>query len=260
MPIMPTLVTIPFSHYCEKARWALDHARLAYREEGHVPGFHRRAVRRALGRSGSVPVLLLDGRTTLDDSALILRWADAQATDGRALLPSDGPARDEALALEHHFDVDLGPHVRRYGYFHILQSRTVTMRLFDEQTPRGERFVVRVAFPLLRSIMRRFMHIDEQHAAESRDQFRLVFDEVSRRLADGRPYLMGDRFGGVDIAFSALAAPALAPPEHPVWRWGPDSMPTALADEMRALRESDAGRFALRMYREHRHPHLAAGL
>src|SRR5690348_3529366 len=50
------LVTIPFSHFCEKARWALDHARVAYREEGHGPGLHRLATRRAGGRH-TVPVL-----------------------------------------------------------------------------------------------------------------------------------------------------------------------------------------------------------
>ena len=27
------LVTIPFSHYCEKARWALDLAQIPYREK-----------------------------------------------------------------------------------------------------------------------------------------------------------------------------------------------------------------------------------
>jgi Glutathione S-transferase, N-terminal domain len=46
---VPTLVTIPFSHFCEKARWALDHARVSFREEGHPPGLHRRAVRRVRG-------------------------------------------------------------------------------------------------------------------------------------------------------------------------------------------------------------------
>ena len=30
------LLTIPISHYCEKARWALERAGLAYREERHV--------------------------------------------------------------------------------------------------------------------------------------------------------------------------------------------------------------------------------
>ncbi len=32
------LLTIPISHYCEKARWALDRAGLDYVEERHVQG------------------------------------------------------------------------------------------------------------------------------------------------------------------------------------------------------------------------------
>ncbi|MCW3023116.1 MAG: Glutathione S-transferase family protein, partial [Conexibacter sp.] len=33
----PILVTIPISHYCEKARWALDRAGVAYEERRHLP-------------------------------------------------------------------------------------------------------------------------------------------------------------------------------------------------------------------------------
>ena len=43
------LVTIPISHYCEKARWALERAALDYREERHVQGVHQFASRRAGG-------------------------------------------------------------------------------------------------------------------------------------------------------------------------------------------------------------------
>ena len=34
------LITIPISHYCEKARWALDRARQPYVEVRHLPLFH----------------------------------------------------------------------------------------------------------------------------------------------------------------------------------------------------------------------------
>ena len=44
---MRRLVTIPISHYCEKARWALDRAGLDYREERHVQGIHRFVSRRS---------------------------------------------------------------------------------------------------------------------------------------------------------------------------------------------------------------------
>ena len=35
-----TLVTIAFSHFCEKARWALDHAGVRYVEERYAPVAH----------------------------------------------------------------------------------------------------------------------------------------------------------------------------------------------------------------------------
>ncbi len=72
----PRLVTISFSHYCDKARWALDHAGLAYREEAHLPGFHAPAVARA-GGTRTTPVLVTD-EGVLPDSKDILAWADRQ--------------------------------------------------------------------------------------------------------------------------------------------------------------------------------------
>ena len=49
LPGVLRLVTIPISHYCEKARWALDRAGIPYREERHVQGIHR-IVARLVGR------------------------------------------------------------------------------------------------------------------------------------------------------------------------------------------------------------------
>jgi glutathione S-transferase len=249
---MPTLVTIPFSHFCEKARWALDWARVSYEEEGHVPGMHRRAVARAKGKPGSVPILLLDGEGVLDDSPQIVRWADSRATSDRKLFPSGGRELEEALTLERHLDLHLAPHTRRFAYFHILPDRARTLRLFGVATPRGEHTLVRLAFPLLRRFMRGKMSIDEENALKSRDRIRAIFDEIDARLADGRPYLMGDRFGAVDIAFAAFAAPLLHPPEHPYQKVPHEHLPPALADEMRELRERPAGAFALWTYRERR--------
>jgi glutathione S-transferase len=256
---MPTLVTIPFSHFCEKARWALQHAGVAFDEEGHVPGMHRFAVRQARGRPGSVPVLVIGGvghagrrsrHGVLDDSPLIVRWADHHAPAHRKLLPPHGsPLYGEALALERHLDHEFAPHVRRLAYFHLLPDRALTLQLMAVDTPRLEHAVVRRAFPLLRLLMRRAMRIDADGATRSRDKVRRAFDDVDRRLSDGRPYLLGDRFGVADLAFAAFAAPLLRPPEHPYARPRPLE---GLASEVAALRETPAGAHVLRMYREHR--------
>ena len=71
---MLRLVTIPISHYCEKARWALERAGMPYREERHVQLVHRIAARRA-GGGLTVPVLVTD-RGVLRESSEILDWVD----------------------------------------------------------------------------------------------------------------------------------------------------------------------------------------
>jgi glutathione S-transferase len=256
---MPKLVTIPFSHFCEKARWALQHSGVAFDEEGHVPGMHRLAVQQARGRPGSVPVLVIDNVArgadggVLDDSPLIVRWADRNAPADRKLLPPQGtPLYAEALALERQLDHELAPHVRRLAYFHLLPDRDLALKLMAVGTPRLEHAVVRGVFPLLRLGMLRAMRIDAAGASRSRDKVRRAFDDVGRRLSDGRPYLLGDRFGVGDLAFAAFASPLLRPPEHPLFGQRRSRPLEGLTDEVRALAGTPAGAHALRMYRDHR--------
>ena len=54
---MLRLITIPISHYCEKARWALERAEMPYREERHIQAIHVLYARRA-GGGMTVPVLV----------------------------------------------------------------------------------------------------------------------------------------------------------------------------------------------------------
>ncbi len=81
---LPTLVTIPYSHFCEKARWALKHHGVAFREEGHPPLVCRaRLLTRGVWHS--VPVLFDDDRV-IPDSTAILRHLDARAEPARRWL------------------------------------------------------------------------------------------------------------------------------------------------------------------------------
>jgi glutathione S-transferase len=246
-----TLVTMPFSHFCEKARWSLEAARVPFREEGHCPLLHRVAVRRVGGRS-SVPVLAVDGGPVLDDSPLIVQYADAHAPADRKLWPASGAARDEGFALERELDVEFAPHVRRFVYFHVLPRRDQALQLFRVETPAREHALARAVFPLIRAVMKRFMRIDESGMRRSQTAMRRVFDRIGDRLRDGRPYLLGDRFSAADIAFAAFASPMVLPPEHPKVQVDLGSLPGPLADEVRTSRQHPAGLFALRLYRERR--------
>ena len=83
------LITIPLSHYCEKARWALDRVALSYREEPHAPLLHRLATQR--NEAGTVPVLV-HGSSRFIDSTAILVHADA-VCGGDLLYPRDAALR-----------------------------------------------------------------------------------------------------------------------------------------------------------------------
>ena len=69
---------------------------------------------------------------------------------------------------------------------------------------------------------------------------------VSAKLADGRRYLAGDRFGAADLTFAALAGPALLPPGYGGRRFIAPPLPKQLEPQIRAWRATPAGRHALR--------------
>ena len=118
---MLRLVTIPISHYCEKARWSLERAGVDYREERHVQGIHRIAARRA-GGGATVPVLVTpDG--PIGESRQILEWVDGRTPDERpSVPPRRAPARGRRVGSARRFDVVLGPHARRLMYVHMLRD------------------------------------------------------------------------------------------------------------------------------------------
>jgi glutathione S-transferase len=241
------LITIPISHYCEKARWALDRAGIAYREERHIQIVHRVASRRAGGR-GTVPVLVT-AEGVFAQSADVLAYADRH---GARLYPEEPTLRDEVIALERDFDADLGREGRRWMYSHVLPRRDLGVAYNCPGVPAWERR----AFPLLLGPMsgyiRHLFAIGPETDAEAGAAVRRTFDAVASRLADGRRYLCGDAFTAADLAFGALAAPVIVPPQYGVPLPQPDELPPAMAAGVRAFREHLAGAFAMRLFAEER--------
>lgn len=244
----PRLITIPFSHYCEKARWALERCNIAYEEDGHLPLFHYLALRRA-GAKRTVPVLV-DGKTLVPDSTDIIAWADAKQPG--TLLPA-GAARSEAIELEDTLDRQLGPATRRWAYFQLLPRKDLD-DIVTRGVPRWQARALRLSRPLAVRFLRRSLKIDAAGVERSRQKIEAAFDLVEDRLADGRRYLAGDRFSVADLTFASLASPILVPREHPFGLPPPEEFGQEARDQIEAWRARTAGRFALRLYAEHRSP------
>ena len=237
------LITIPLSHYCEKARWALDRLALFYCEEPHAPLLSRVA-------RGTVPVLVDGGQRFIDSNAILVH-ADSRC-GGDLIYPRDAQLRSETAALEKRFDHELGPHTRRWFYAQLLPHAKLLRSLWSRGVPRFEAKLVPVIAPLVRVLVRRNYKVTPQGAQRSLERVRTVFRDVDARLSDGRRYLVGDRFSAADLTFAALAAPVLLPPECRAVQPDFGEVPRATQDEILRLRDTDAGRFGLRMYSQER--------
>jgi glutathione S-transferase len=245
----PILVTITFSHFCEKVRWALEHAKINYRQSGHLPIFHAFAVRRYGGKR-SVPALVTD-HGVINDSTNILGWIDKQAPDVH-LYGQTPDERQEIERLEDLCDEQLGPHTRRWAYFYLLPLRDLLIRMTKAEAPKFEHAGLRVFFPVARMMMRYAMKITPEGAERSRQKIENVFAEVEKRLSDGRKFLVGDGLSAADITFASLAAVVLLPEQYGAQLPTIEDLPAEAQTQIRAWREHPAGQFALRMFRDHR--------
>lgn len=245
------LITIPISHYCEKARWALDRAGIAYREEPHIQLVHVLMARRA-GGGRTVPVLVPgDGGPAIGESAAILHWADERTPPGRRLYP-EGELGEQAAALEASLDAGLGPDGRLWMYHGTLPVVREMAPWALAGTPRWERRAFALAGGLLDPAIRRYLGVSEENAAAALARVDAVFFEIAARLADGRPFLLGERFTAADLTFGALSSSVLIPEGYGSPLPPLEALPPALAAEARRLRDHPAGRFAARLYAEER--------
>lgn len=249
---MNRLLTIPPSHYCEKARWALDRAGVAYVEEGHAPILHLLFVPPRTG-TRTVPALLRDGAPPLTQSSDIVRWADSfLAAERDRLFPPELP---EVEPLVRRFDDELGPAARRLAYCFISKSGPLFAAAFGEgMASRAEARVLAAGNPLFRAALGRIFKVSERARRRSHDAVRAVFADVATTLADGRPYLVGGRFTAADLTFTALAGPVLMYRYDEARLRDADPGFAALVVEQRA---TPAGRWAFSIMERHREERVA---
>jgi glutathione S-transferase len=244
------LITIPISHYCEKARWALERAGLEYVEERHVQGVHRFVARRA-GGGETVPVLVTP-EGVLSESEEILAYADRALPEELRLFPADAARRGEVQALSRWLDEGLGPEGRRVMYAHMLEQKELMLKVNCQGVPAWERRLMTALWPLAVRFGKRELAIGPETVIVDEDRVLYAFDTIAEHLSDGRRYLCGDRFTAADLTFAALSAAILVPPEYGVPLPQPDALPPYLAAKIRSFRAHPAGAFALRLFREDR--------
>ncbi|MEX1363158.1 MAG: glutathione S-transferase family protein [Nannocystaceae bacterium] len=254
------LVTIPFSHYNERARWALQRFGVEFVERGYLPMFHFAGVLASAGLRGgrrdrtssplSTPVLVTDDGERLRHSGLIVRYAsDRFSTPQTTLYPAEHLHPIEEIERRAHDRI--GPHTRRIAYFHLLGEPALMHELVRANVGAVQTLAFRVSRPLLAASLRRALGVTAQRTARSVQVLREEVAALDERLGD-RPFLCGDRFTAADLTVAALLSPVLRPPSYGTPMPPLERYPGPLRELVVQMRATPTGAHCMRMYEQER--------
>jgi len=195
---MLRLVAMHYSPWSEKARWALDHHKIEYVEEAHVPMLGepllRLKVRRLRGKV-TVPVLL-DGAHAFDDSLEIARHAELLGKgsrlfpDGQVAIIRTWNTTSEAVMLAG----------RPLVVAKIAESEDALLESLPSNIPHGLRRASLPAARLATQFLAKKYGFELRDGARHEQTIRETLEPVRKSIAKG-PYLMRD-FSYADIAMA----------------------------------------------------------
>ncbi|KAG0284441.1 hypothetical protein BGZ96_011191 [Linnemannia gamsii] len=286
-----TLRTISFSHYNEKARWALDYYKVPYIEYRSLPMCHMismfkyRAKTRPCSASSAYATPHLTVEPTkgsgkddkdketiaLNDSSKIIEFlsdqyaapANSNGKDGRApnLYSNDEASKTKIQALEERFNTMIGPHVRRVVYYELLfHAPKSVARSMGQHDNAGQlqSWIWSFFLPLFTWMLCKAMHITEKSASRSKDILKREFEHISRVLESGPPgpaYLVGNQFSAADLALASLGGLVVGVSEEDGYgAWVPkmDVLRPEGKKFMEELRATTAGQHIVECYKLHR--------
>lgn len=236
-----------FSHFNEKARWALALKGLPHERRTCLPGPHLGAIRRLSGQT-QTPVLQANGEVVAG-SAAILDWLEARYPDP-PLLPADRDAAGKARELEARFDAEVGPAVRTVLFEALLETPGYIAATFSLGKPASRRLAYRCMMPLAKGMIAKGNGVaDPDNRARCHTLTERSFEEIAARTNSG-PFLAGDAFGIAALTAAALLAP-LVQPGHPDITL-PRPRPPAVEALLARWSAHPAAEWVRRTYRDHR--------
>jgi len=210
----PVLWHIEVSHFSEKARWALQVKGVEHERRAPPPGLHIPvALWLTRGRSGTLPILEIDGRR-LADSTAIIEVLERHVPDP-PLYPADPRERERALELEDFFDRVLGPAIRRLVWHELRRDRERLAALAAQAAPAlSGSAAVPYARLLATGTGLRYGAGSERAAQRAKSTVLGVLDRLEMELGE-REYLVGDRFSVADLTAASLLYPLVLPEQAP---------------------------------------------
>jgi glutathione S-transferase len=248
----PVLYVFAISHYCEKARWALDYLNIDYRLQLLSPITYRKFVRNLGMADTNLPVLSA-GSLTIQGSSQIMDWAEAQKNPGSRSLGVDAEAVSTGCEIEQRLDAVVGVHVRRFYYADALLNQPQLVRpIFCRGLAWHEQIMLRLAWGKICQYMIRGLDLGVEQGRESRQIIEAELDWLDGLLDDGRRFLLGDHFSRTDMAAASLLSPLVLPAEHPTYH--NMQLPPGVTADVAGWKERPCMHWIGEIYRNFRNP------
>ena len=282
------LYAIPFSHYCELGRWALQLAGIPFEERGRLPGAHLLSVPQARweaggGRTSQTPLLVRETHawtTNLfgwfgagkhlvgTDSWAIADFAEATRAAREGRQPQAINADVRTL-----LNVSMGPSVRSWVYSYFLAadesgSRSNGRQLAalcenEEASPSFQRTLWGFMKGPVTNMMWNGMVRDEAHIRSCKEQIDAGLAQLDALVDDMGPWDGSSPPTITQVAVASLCAPLVGPPQAFAGICSrsiltPQDLPAAMQEELARYRATKTGQCVLRLYATARLPCVPA--
>ena len=243
---MMKLLEFPHSHYCEKARWALDYKGIPFEAVAIMPGFHMITVRK-YAPDTSVPVLL-DNNEVVQGSSEIINYIE-RIYLSYPLTPTDSDQRRACLDIERAMDKRLGVNIRQILYYRLLAHPDFIRYCFTHPMSRLRQLIFNLLYPVLRYKMHQKYVISTAKVDQAKREFSTAVSEIEK-LLNQRQCLVGSQFTRADLSVASMLSLLVMPPEHPFpWKKIPDPQTRAFLNE---FQDHPVSEWVRNMYKDHR--------
>ena len=245
---MRTLYQFPLSHFCEKARWLLDHKELEYVAHNLIPGVHRAFAQLKTGQN-RLPILRDQDRWIADSTEIALYLDEVYPE--HSLLRADLQQRELALEINQQA-TELGMHVRRWGLAHTLSQSEESLDILIGEKGYLRQFE-KYSKPIIKALLSKGYQLNADKVAESKQRMDALIELLNQRLIEnhGR-YFVGERLGLADIAVCSMLAPLLEIPGTPWEKEHGEVLSEEFKKYKETLIELPIGQYVLRIYQTER--------
>jgi glutathione S-transferase len=206
------LYQIPFSHFCDKVRWALDFYSLPYKTINYI-GSKTPGLEKAPKTLQKLTPILEDPNNQslfISDSTPILLYLDKYYGNKKSLFPSN-PTVEKDVIIQYCLKLDsqLGLYARRLAYLYIINEKAAILSVFidgkfDKMSCDDWKSyflgLIGSCFIIAR------LGIDRIREENIFEKTVCLLEEIKENL-NGKEYLFNDQFTAADLTLTSFIQP-----------------------------------------------------